>query len=116
MNDNVTKPEGIASSLLTKDDILVLAALAGFINSDLNIAAAIALAESSGNPNAIGDLTLGTSVGLWQINLRWHPEYTEQMLLDPQTNANAAYSVYRAAHFSFTPWSTYKSNAYLAHL
>ena len=101
---------------LTKSEITVLAANAGFTGPDLEIAACIALAESSGNPAVIGDLTLGTSVGLWQINLRWHPEFTEAALLDPQTNANAAFSVYRAAHHTFTPWSTFKSSAYLKYL
>jgi hypothetical protein len=101
---------------LTSSEIQTYAANAGFTGDDLNIAVAIALAESSGNPTVIGDLTLGTSVGLWQINLRWHPEYTETMLLAPQINANAAYSVYKAAGNSFSPWSTYKTGAYLAHL
>lgn len=93
-----------------------LASNAGFSGGDLETAVAIALAESSGNPNAVGDLTLGTSVGLWQVNLRWHPEYTHQALLDPQTNANAAYAIWDAAGSDFSPWSTYKTGAYLSHL
>ena len=68
-----------------------LAASVGFPDPDL--AAAIAKAESGGNPNAIGDLTLGRSVGLWQINLAAHPNYDEASLLDPTTNAQAAFSI-----------------------
>jgi Lysozyme like domain len=104
--------------VLTREQIAAFAAAAGFTAPDLAIAVAIALAESSGNINALGDteLTPGGSVGLWQINLRWHPEYTAEMLADPQTNANAAFAIYTAAGHSFIPWSTYKSGAYVAHL
>ena len=86
---------------------------AGFSGFDLGIAVAIAYAESAGNPNAIGDLDLGTSVGLWQINLAAHPEYDQQTLLDPQQNANAAFAIYSAAGNSFSPWTTFNNGAYL---
>ena len=103
---------------LSATDIAGYAANAGFANSDLDVAVAVALAESSGNPGAVGDLNLtpGGSVGLWQINLKAHPEFAGQDLTDPQTNANAAYSVYQAAGSSFSPWSTYKSGAYSNYL
>lgn len=98
--------------------IAQLASNAGFSGKDLVTAVAIALAESGGNPGVVGDLNItpGGSVGLWQINLRWHPEYTAAMLTDPQTNADAAYAVYRAAGDSFRPWSTFKSGAFTANL
>lgn len=103
---------------LTADQIAGYAQNAGFSGSDLTMAVAVALAESSGNPGARGDLsiTAGGSVGLWQINLRWHPEFTGQDLTDPQTNANAAYSIYRAAGNSFSPWSTYGNGMASNHL
>jgi hypothetical protein len=90
---------------------------AGFSGDDLNTACAIALAESSGNPNVTGDLTVtpGGSIGLWQINLKAHPEYTAAQLVDPQTNANAAYAIYSAAG-GFTPWTTFNTGAYEAYL
>jgi hypothetical protein len=95
-----------------------LAQNAGFTGDDINTAAAVALAESSGNPGAVGDLNLtpGGSVGLWQINLKAHPEYTAAQLMDPQTNANAAFAIYAAAGNSFSPWSTFKSAVYLSYL
>ena len=109
--------------------IAVYARNAGFQGVDLITAVAIALAESSGNPDAQGDYTLDgkivspgtqgavpTSFGLWQIHLTVHPEFNGQNLFDPQTNANAAYSIYRAAGNSFHPWSTYINGAYTAHL
>ena len=103
---------------LSVSELWQLAANAGFEGEDLKIAVAIALAESSGNPNALGDLNItpGGSVGLWQVNLKFHPEYTTDQLRDPQTNANAAFAVYQEAGNSFTPWSTFKNGAYLAHL
>lgn len=113
-----TTPEAPRPGRLSPIAIAQLAANAGFTGQDLVTAVAIALAESSGNPGAVGDLNItpGGSVGLWQINLRWHPEFTAAMLVDPQTNANAAFKVYRAAGNSFQPWSTFKTGAYTAHL
>jgi len=99
---------------LTSSAITQLAAAAGFTGSDINAAAAIAMAESSGNPNALGDN--GNSVGLWQINLPAHPEFAGWNLLDPQTNAVAAFQVYQAAGNSFAPWSTYNTGKFLAFL
>jgi len=107
---------GIVGGNLTAEQIRQLASNAGFSGWDLETAVAIALAESSGNSNAIGDLTLGISVGLWQVNLKYHPEYSQEELLDPGTNADAAYSIYQAAGNQFTPWSTFKNQAYLRHL
>lgn len=109
---------GILSGNLSASDIAGYAQNAGFDGDDLTTAVAVALAESSGNPGAVGDLQLtpGGSIGLWQINLKAHPEYANVDLTDPQTNANAAYAIYLAANSSFSPWSTYKNNAYQAYL
>jgi hypothetical protein len=103
---------------LSASQIAVVAANAGFSGDDLVTAVAVALAESSGNPKANGDLSItpGGSVGLWQVNLRWHPEFKDVDLTDPQTNANAAYSIYEAADYSFSPWSTFTTGAYQAKL
>jgi hypothetical protein len=111
---------------LSASQIAQYAAAAGFSGNDLATAVAIAMAESQGgNPNAYfsepqdvpghyGRLSpndgLG-SYGLWQIYLAAHPEFAGENLLDPQTNANAAYSIYAIAG-GFTPWSTYTQNLY----
>lgn len=97
------------SGILSAAQIGQLAANAGFQGQDLIIAVAIALAESGGNPSVVGDLAItpGGSVGLWQINLRWHPEYNAAELTDPQTNADAAFAIYQAAGNTFTPWTTW---------
>jgi soluble lytic murein transglycosylase-like protein len=95
---------------------------AGFTGDDLAIAIAIAYAESGGNPNAVGDQNLapdrGPSIGLWQINIgsAAHPEYASVDLTDPQTNANAAFDVYKQAGNSFRPWSTFLTGKYEAYL
>jgi hypothetical protein len=109
------------SSLLTAAQIAYYAQLAGFTGQDLITAVAIALAESSGNPNAYNPETAaGTpqgegSEGLWQIYLNANPQYIGANLYDPQTNASAAYSLYSAAG-GFSPWATYNSGAYQAYL
>lgn len=95
---------------------------AGFSGPDLVVAVAIAYAESSGNPNAYNPETAaGTpqgkgSYGLWQIYLKAHPEFASWNLYDPQQNANAAYSVYQAAGFSFRPWSTFTGDTFTQYL
>lgn len=102
---------------LSAADIASFAAGAGFQGPDLITAVAIALAESSGNPNAIGDQSLapanGPSIGLWQINIgsQAHPELAGANLQDPATNAAAAYGIYSAS--GFRPWTTYGSGKYL---
>ena len=96
-------------------DIVTVAQNAGFVGEDLVTAVAVAMAESSGNPNALGDIGIGQgSFGLWQISSKYHPEYGPNFdqLYDPQTNANAAYAVYTAAGNSFSPWSTFKTGSY----
>lgn len=105
--------------VMTAADIGQVAANAGFQGDDLVTAVAVALAESSGNPNAWGDAGIGAgSFGLWQINAKYHPEYGPDFsqLYDPQTNANAAFAVYSQAGQSFKPWSTFKTGAYLANV
>ena len=112
----VTAVTGIGK--LNFSGIQQYASAAGFSGDDLTTACAVALAESSGNPSVVGDLnvTPGGSIGLWQINLKAHPEYTASQLTDPQTNANAAYAIYQAAGNAFTPWTTFKTGAYLSYV
>lgn len=93
---------------LSASDIVNFASAAGFQGQDLITAVAIALAESGGDPQAVGDQ--GTSYGLWQIHYTVHPELLNgadpSTLFDPQTNANAAYALY-SRRGGFGDWSTY---------
>jgi hypothetical protein len=106
------------TNLISTGDIAMYAANAGWSGPDLQVAVAVALAESSGYADVTGDLlvTPGGSIGLWQINLKAHPQYTAAQLMDPQTNANAAYPIYLAAGGNFSSWSAYNNQAYSAYL
>lgn len=89
-----------------------VASNAGFTGGDLVLAVAIAYGESSGNPNATNTTPPDNSYGLWQININAHPEYDATSLLDPQTNANAAFAIYSAAGNSFSPWGAFTNGSY----
>lgn len=96
----------------TVAQLYTLAASTGF--ADPVTAAAIAMAESGGNPDAVGDTTITPpfgSVGLWQINVAAHPQYDPQSLHDPNTNAAAALVISNGGT-NFEPWSTFTSGAY----
>lgn len=105
---------------LNASEISVYAENAGFTGEALSTAVAVALAESSGNPNAYDpEIAAGTpegmgSFGLWQIYLNDHPEFSGQNLYDPQTNANDAFEIYQKS--GFQAWSTYNSGAYQEYL
>lgn len=107
---------------LTISQLTALAAGAGFSGDDLATAVAIALAESEGNPQAYNpEKAAGAaqghgSFGLWQIYITAHPEFASENLLDPQTNAAAAFAIYTAAGNSFRLWSTFTNGAYQAYV
>src|ERR1019366_4222610 len=70
--------------------------------------AAIAQAESNGNPSDVNRKASegpGGSWGLWQINETAHPQYDTQSLLNPSYNAGAAVAV--KASQGLSAWSTY---------
>jgi hypothetical protein len=76
-------------------------------------AAAIALAESNGNPNAINHNNNGSvDRGLWQIN----SVHGGLSTVDVRKNAEAAVRIYNQSGGSWSPWATYKSGAYASHL
>jgi hypothetical protein len=78
---------------------------------DPNLTAAIALAESAGDPSAVNTNTDGsTDIGLLQIN-SIHG-YDQVMLADPDYNADAGYDV-SSGGTDYTPWVTYNNGAYL---
>ena len=64
----------------------------------------IAMCESSLRANAVGDH--GESIGLLQINTRWHPKLSLNFnLYDPVENLNAGYIVFLERHRTFNAWS-----------
>jgi hypothetical protein len=78
---------------------------------DPNLAAAIAMAESGGVPNALTITDRENSVGLWQINLKAHPHYTRAAMIVPDNNAVAAFTISKGGT-DWRPWSVYTSGKY----
>lgn len=126
-NVDVAQPAGPGQTF-TKDQLKQLAIDAGFSPEEAEIMAKIALAESSGNSNALNDnvSTGDESYGLWQINMLGNLGPSRRQLFgisensqlyDPATNAAAAFDVYQErksfAGDGFTAWSVYNSGAYL---
>ncbi|MGW4647686.1 hypothetical protein [Kitasatospora sp. NPDC004289] len=116
------------STVLTFSQLCELARGAGFGGEDVEIAAAVALAESSGNPDAVGDVDLqdakwGPSIGLFQIRSLRRPQdfgfpdnlRVESALSSPTYNAKTAKAIHAEAG-GFGPWSTFTGGAYKAHL
>lgn len=98
-----------AAGRLTMADLETLARDAGF--PDAHLAAAVAMAESGGNPRAVGVGPKERSIGLWQINIHvW--KIDEEVLKDPATNARHAYAIYLAAGKKWTPWGAYTNGSY----
>lgn len=98
-----------------------LAQQAGFTASQARIMAAIAMAESSGNPRAHNPnwRTGDDSYGLWQINMlgdmgpsrrRAFGIRNNSQLFDPLVNARAAKTIFDWQ--GFNAWSVYRSGAY----
>lgn len=82
---------------------------AGLDSASAAVGAAVALAESGGRPDAVGDG--GTSFGLWQIHLPAHPEVSQACALDPGCAASAAARISNGG-VDWTPWTTFTSGAY----
>jgi hypothetical protein len=76
--------------------------------SELQVAVAVALAESGGDSQAVNDSSGAT--GLWQ----GYPG--SDALLDPERNAQMAWTKYTGAGYSFRPWSAFNSRAYVTKL
>lgn len=82
------------------------------------IAAAIAEAESSGNPDATSaNPDGGTNVGLWQLDTPGGggSGYSVAQLQDPNLNASVAANVSQDGS-DWSTWATYASGAYKAYL
>jgi len=99
---------------LSASQIAQHAATVGFAGRDLTISIAVAMAESGGNPNAHHVTSREDSRGLWQINVRAHPEFTSANLYDPATNAQAARTVLTKQGWG--AWTTYKLGIYMLYM
>jgi hypothetical protein len=91
---------------------------AGGPPSQAPVAAAVAEAESGGNPGALNPNDNGgrqSSFGLWQISNGTHTPPSPNWA-DPGTNASLAVAKYKGAGNTFGPWGTFGSGAYRAYL
>lgn len=83
--------------------------------SPADIIAAIAMAESGGNPDAHALTSKESSWGVYQINLYAHPSVTEQCARALQCASVQAYGIASNGKV-FTPWTMYKNGGYKQYL
>lgn len=113
-------------AILLPDSIARYAYEAGIRDkTDLITAVAIAMGESLGNTDAVGDVSLqdgkwGPSIGLWQIrSLKAESgkgtERDATRLKDPANNARAMYSISSGGK-NWQPWTVYNAKIYLIHM
>lgn len=109
---------------MTQSEIYSLALSVGLSPAKAKVAAAIAMAESSGNPNAHNPIPPDDSYGLWQINMYkgLGPDRRKQFglsansdLFNPATNAKAMASI-SSKGGNFSAWSTYTNGRYQKYL
>lgn len=88
----------------------------GFPDNMLGLMAAIAIAESGGNPNALNPSDNGgrqSSFGLWQISTGTHNP-PDPNWADPVVNARLAFGKYQSQGLG--AWGTYTSGAYKSYM
>jgi hypothetical protein len=85
----------------------------GFKQPD--VAVAVCLAESSGNPQAIGTNIGSVDLGLWQINSKWHPEVSEAAAFNPLASTMHAFKISKGGT-DYGAWSAYKQGTYRQYL
>lgn len=88
----------------------------GFPDNMLGVMAAIAMAESGGNPGALNPNDNGgtqSSFGLWQISTGTHTP-PDPNWADPVTNARLAYGKYQSQGLG--AWGTFTSGAYKSYM
>jgi hypothetical protein len=104
---------------LTREQIASHARAAGFTGNDINIAVAVALAESGGDTHAHNPVPPDDSYGLWQINMlgSMGPERRKRYglaknddLYDPAVNARVARGIWNGS--GWKAWTTYTRGTY----
>jgi hypothetical protein len=94
-----------------------LAYRAGFRGQDVNIAAAVARAESGWNPKATNQNGNGSvDYGLMQINSIHEAILADGNWADPADNMKMAFTIWSDAGNSWGPWVTYWSGSYRQYL
>jgi len=94
------------------EDIMEL--IKKYFPDETNLAYAIMMAESQGDPKIIGDKHLAKpSVGLFQICQIWHPYKTED-LQKPEFNIKVASEI--RAKGGWERWTTFRNGSYKKYL
>ena len=111
------EPE-VTAEVLTLRELRALARDVGFHKP--KVAAAIAMAESSGvvravNKNPLRKPDYSVDRGLFQINSYWHPEVSRRCAFDARCNAEAAFEISDGGR-NWRQWTTWHSGAYKAYL
>jgi hypothetical protein len=108
----------------TEAEIIQILRDADIPEKDIPLMIAIAMAESRGDSDAVGDVKLANdkwdaSIGLFQVRSLRNPEkYSKadklrikDKLFDPVYNAKVAYEISKKGK-DWSPWSTYNDNSY----
>lgn len=112
-------PGSTPAGSLSFEQLKTYAKSAGFSDADATRMAAIAMAESSGNPKAHNSKPPDNSYGLWQINMigELGPARRKQLgissneqLFDPAVNAKAAKMIKDSQ--GWNAWTVHKTGAY----
>lgn len=112
-------PAGLGSEKITMQQLMVLLHAHGVSKEDAIVFGAIADAESSLHPRAVGDINKPKagyeSLGLFQINVTPQQQQDEgDRLLTADYNVASAVAI--RAKRGFKPWTTYTSGSYVSHL
>lgn len=116
-------PGDVTTKTYSYDELKTLAMDAGFTGKDVDIAAAVAVAESGGRSHAYNPVGKDDSYGLWQINMKGKlgPERRKRFgiaknsdLFDPGINARAAKTIKDES--GWDAWTTYKNGKYLKYV
>jgi Lysozyme like domain len=98
---------------LTYQQLFTLATQAGFTGGSALTIAAIAMAESGGNPLAVDhDKDGSTDHGVLQINDKAHPDVSVATANNPLGAFQAAYKISEGGT-NFYSWTTYKNGKYV---
>lgn len=109
---------------MNQSEIYTVARGAGLPDGRAKVAAAIAMAESGGNPSAHADDSDDNSYGLWQINMlgalgparrATYNLSSNEALFNPQTNARVMSAISKQGQ-DFHAWTTFTSGRYKAFL
>lgn len=109
---------------LSREQIAMYARSAGLSGGAVDIAVAVALAESGGRTDAHNPIPPDDSYGLWQINMlgslgpdrrRKLGISSNRQLFDPAVNARAM-AMISSGGSNWKPWSTYTNGAYRRHM